>query len=647
MLAQEREIAEKRAADERRRLAGDIRQELLSYLERIKLQALRWRAGAAAQSTDAGEQPGAIALVASVEDGHLVLPWDRDARAGAFAAAVKEPRFAEEIQVGERDELITKQFDRAVGAYRRALSLARLPEQTALARLLVARALAKGGRPGDADAEYRKILQEAPVGAIDMDEQGIPLSLYAARRLLDGGHSDGSDRQVILEIFHAELAREPALAPPALYMLGDLADSLGANTTDGGSRQALTDVRQAIAVRTRDVEQALALQNAFSTLMPRPMAGPAGADQVWVPFGAEKDLWLVTLTSSFGDGAPLVVALRADPVLTALVHTNLGWRGSGMPPEVQAHSNGEPLGSNFPGLSLLFPAIDVNTLAREGSLQRSFYLAALLLVLSVALSGGYLFWRDVQRELHVSEMRSQFVSSVSHELKTPLTAIRMFAETLLMGRAAQPETRNQYLETIVSESERLTRLLNNVLDFSKIEQGQKVYRLEPQPLAEIVRAAARAMQYPLSQQGFELRVKIDDDLPLVPADSDAIQQAILNLLSNAMKYSGQGRVIDLELKHDGGRATIAVTDRGLGIAAGEQTRIFEKFYRVASADHQLIPGTGLGLTLVDHVARAHRGCVTVKSAPCEGSTFSIVLPLTEAGAHELAAAKRLVVSRPV
>jgi signal transduction histidine kinase len=599
MLAQEREIAEKRLNDERRRLAGDIRQELLSHLERIKLQALRWRAGGAVQSTDAGEQHRAIALVASVEDGHLALPWDRDARAGAFAAAVKEPRFAEEIQVGERDELV------------------------------------------------RKTLQ-APFGATNIDEQGIPLSLYAARRLLDGGHSDASDRHLILEILRAELAREPPLPPAAVYMLGDLADSLGANTTDGGARQALIDVHQAISARTRDAEQALALQNAFSTLMPRPMAGPAGADQVWVSFGAEKNLWLVTLTSSSSDVAPLVIALRADPVLTALgsLHTNLGGQGHGMPPEVQANSSGEPLGSNFPGLSLSFPAIDADALAREGSLQRSFYLAALLLVLSVALSGGYLFWRDVRRELHVSEMRSQFVSSVSHELKTPLTAIRMFGETLLMGRAAQPETRDEYLETIVSESERLTRLLNNVLDFSKIEQGQKIYRLEPQPLAEIVHAAARAMQYPLSQQGFELRVKIDDDLPLVPADSDAIQQAILNLLSNAMKYSGQGRVIDLELKHDGGQATIAVTDRGLGIAAGEQTRIFEKFYRVPSADNQLIPGTGLGLTLVDHVARAHRGRVTLRSAPGEGSTFSIVLPLTDAGAHALTAAKPLVVSRP-
>jgi len=134
MLAQEREIAEKRLIDERRRLAADVRQELLSQLERIKLQALRSRAGGDAQTQGAGEQPRAIALVASVEDGHLVLPWDRDARAGVFTAAIEEPRFADAIRLGERDELVTKRFDRAVGAYRRALRFARLPEQTAFAR---------------------------------------------------------------------------------------------------------------------------------------------------------------------------------------------------------------------------------------------------------------------------------------------------------------------------------------------------------------------------------------------------------------------------------------------------------------------------------------------------------------------------------
>ena len=247
-------------------------------------------------------------------------------------------------------------------------------------------------------------------------------------------------------------------------------------------------------------------------------------------------------------------------------------------------------------------------------------------MLGVTVFGALLLWRDVRRELRLAELRSQFVSSVSHELKTPLTAIRMFAETLRLGRA-DGATRDEYLDTIVNESERLTRLLNNVLDFSKIEQGRKAYRLEPSSLVDVVRVAARAMAYPLEQHGFVLRLEIDESVPAVRVDADALEQAILNLLTNAMKYSGEGREIDLRLAQDERQAVIAVRDRGVGIPLHEQTRIFEKFYRVQTADNQRIPGTGLGLTLVDHIARAHDGSVGVESAPGHGSTFSIRVPL--------------------
>ena len=225
-------------------------------------------------------------------------------------------------------------------------------------------------------------------------------------------------------------------------------------------------------------------------------------------------------------------------------------------------------------------------------------------------------------------MRSQCVPSVPHELKTPRPAIRLFAETLLLGRSPRPEVSQEYLETIVNESERLTRLLNNVLDFSKIEQGTKTYRLAPQSPAALVITAVNALRYPLAQQGFELRVRVADNVPSISADADAIQQALLNLLSNAMKYSGAGRVIDLELLQENGQAVIAVSDRGIGIPPGEQKRIFDKFYRVPGIENQRIAGTGLGLTLVDHVARAHGGRVTVTSTPGAGSTFALVLPLT-------------------
>jgi signal transduction histidine kinase len=203
----------------------------------------------------------------------------------------------------------------------------------------------------------------------------------------------------------------------------------------------------------------------------------------------------------------------------------------------------------------------------------------------------------------------------------------MFAETLRLGRSKNLKTQAEYLDTIVNESQRLTRLLNNVLDFSKIEQGQRIYMLEPTSLSEIIQASARAMKYPLSQQGFELNVHVEEGLPDVRVDKDALEQAILNLLNNAMKYSGESHEIDLRLQRKDDQALIQVIDRGVGIDPREQKRIFEKFYRVPMPENERIVGTGLGLTLVSHIVKAHGGNIGVESAPGKGSTFSIYLPL--------------------
>jgi len=208
----------------------------------------------------------------------------------------------------------------------------------------------------------------------------------------------------------------------------------------------------------------------------------------------------------------------------------------------------------------------------------------------------------------------------------------MFAETLHEGGAATAETQGEYLETIVNESERLSRLLNNVLDFSKIERGKKSYRREPESLEEIVRHTARTMRYPLEQKRFALRLEIEEDMPPARVDRDAIEQAILNLLANAMKYSGESRHIELRLRSEDGEAVIEVSDRGVGIEPAEESRIFERFYRVSSPENDRIPGTGLGLTLVQHIAQAHHGRVTVKSVPGKGSTFSLYIPLNGAEA---------------
>ena len=174
--------------------------------------------------------------------------------------------------------------------------------------------------------------------------------------------------------------------------------------------------------------------------------------------------------------------------------------------------------------------------------------------------------------------------------------------------------------------------MNNVLDFSKIESGKKTYRREFQSLEEIVRFSARAMRYPLEQKRFALRLEIEEEMPPARVDRDAIEQAILNLLANAMKYSGESRHIELRLRSEDGEAVLEVSDQGVGIEPAEESRIFERFYRVSSPENDRIPGTGLGLTLVQHIAQAHDGRVTVTSVPGKGSTFSLFIPLNGAEA---------------
>jgi len=206
----------------------------------------------------------------------------------------------------------------------------------------------------------------------------------------------------------------------------------------------------------------------------------------------------------------------------------------------------------------------------------------------------------------------------------------MFAE-MLRSRAASHAAADgvtaDYLDTIVSESERLTRLLNNVLDLSKIEQGQKTYSREPTSLVDVATRAARALEYAMASEGFRLHLNLDERLPLASVDRDSLEQAVLNLLTNAMKYSGESRDIDLGLRAENGHAVVAVSDRGIGVPAEAQPRLTEKFFRVSSPENDGIPGTGLGLTIVEHTARAHGGFVTIDSRVGEGSTFSIHIPL--------------------
>jgi signal transduction histidine kinase len=258
--------------------------------------------------------------------------------------------------------------------------------------------------------------------------------------------------------------------------------------------------------------------------------------------------------------------------------------------------------------------------------QTAIFMAAFALLLLMIGAGLVATYRLVRRESEIARLKSDFVANVSHDLKTPLALIRMFAETLEMDRVPDEQRRREYYGVLTRESERLSRLIDNVLDFSRIESGRQRYDIAPGPVEPLVHEVMESFRHPLHQQGFTTEVTVDPDLPDVPLDPDAIKQALANLVDNAMKYSADRRRIRVTARRVGAGVVMEVADEGIGIPAPERERIFEKFYRVGRSETQGRRGSGVGLALVKHIVEAHRGHITVESRPGEGSRFALHLP---------------------
>jgi signal transduction histidine kinase len=251
-----------------------------------------------------------------------------------------------------------------------------------------------------------------------------------------------------------------------------------------------------------------------------------------------------------------------------------------------------------------------------------------LTALSVLMIGGiWLTYRNVSREMTLAKLKSDFVANVSHELRTPLALIRLYAETLELGRLSAKEKYQEYFRIIREESERLTALINNILDFSRIEAGRKEYEFKETDLAELVHSTLESYRFQIQQNGFAFEENISADIPPVNVDREAIARSLLNLVNNALKYSKDDKYIGVSLYRSNGSVNLEVRDHGIGIPAHEQEKIFEKFYRCGDPLVHNVKGSGLGLSLVRHIARAHGGDVSVESHPQKGSKFTIALPL--------------------
>jgi signal transduction histidine kinase len=275
----------------------------------------------------------------------------------------------------------------------------------------------------------------------------------------------------------------------------------------------------------------------------------------------------------------------------------------------------------FPEYTGLF-----NSLFRRGA---GIFLYIFIAIVVILTFGLFFTLQTVNNEMHLSKMKSYFMSTVSHEFKSPLTSIRQMAEMLVHGRVPSPERQYKYHTIILQQSERLSHLIDNILDFSKMEEGQKIFRFEKADITPVVENVVESFKDHTALQGFIIGLSIPEPVPEFVFDREAMEQVMHNLLDNACKYSGDSRKIEVQLLSSGNRVIISVRDYGIGLKKEEHDRVFSRFYRAGEELTQTVKGSGIGLTIVKQIVKAHNGTIDVESEIGKGSRFTVRLPLGE------------------
>jgi two-component system phosphate regulon sensor histidine kinase PhoR len=266
----------------------------------------------------------------------------------------------------------------------------------------------------------------------------------------------------------------------------------------------------------------------------------------------------------------------------------------------------------------------IEDVVRERAVTNIVMISLLALILVV---GVWIVYRNVKREVELAQIKSDFVSSVSHELRTPLALISMFSETLEMNRVKSDEKRQEYYSIISQEANRLGRIVNTILNFSKMEAGKRKFQFEEKNLNDIVEQMFGNYKFHLKNKNFQFNLSPDKNVPKIKIDEEAVSEAIINLIDNAVKYSDDKKEIKIKTGTDYNFAYVEVSDKGIGISSEDQKKIFDKFFRVSTGLVHNAKGTGLGLTLVKHIMEAHNGKIRLKSRLGEGSTFILLFPI--------------------
>jgi len=599
-LRQDRRLAEIEARDHCRGLAGDYARAIAAALQNPALPAF------SKITLDAG--------------GNLLAIGGSRSRAVLTESAPPHPlpefvltSAQREAWTAARQAQFTQSGD-AVAPLKKFIGLA--PPAAFLAQARYDLALQEV-RINDAPAAAR-LLGEVQTDRDALSESGLPLFLLAQYQqwLLDGS------RQPAGQLLCSNALEHPSLISPVL-----LAAAAGDNP-------------QWLEIWQRD-ETAREL---YQRLQPVLTNGPLRTDGLWTQWRQED--WLVWAAPEHGPVTNefSLAAIRAGAVASAVKKAGLSAQPSTPYARARVVLAGKELAGGDAGGPLLaeagvelFPGTSVTVseyLARPDLLYararaRTEWFAALILVsTAAALIGLASAYRGFHQQLRLSELKTNFVSSVSHELRAPVTALRLLAEGLERGKISGEAKQREYFGFLVQESRRLSTLIENILDFSRIEQGRKRYVFEPADLGALVEQTVQLMRPCAAERRVALDLRKDGapEAESFVCDGLALQQALINLIDNALKHSPpEGRVA---VGLDGGEAgfSLWVEDNGPGIPPEEHGKIFERFYRRGSELRRETQGIGIGLTIVKHIVEAHGGRVTVRSAPGQGSRFTIELP---------------------
>jgi signal transduction histidine kinase len=667
-------LLEQRQLDGYRALTDQISDSLLGGLDRVEASAVRVVAGHGTAS-----EPGLMRALDSLaaqhplidvvffleEEGRIRLPtanllFRADAEVEAPEPSPWPPEAALEMRRGQEEEFQRNSPSTAIANYQRALDGASEPDLRGQALLAMTRVQRKAGQLDRALTSCDSLLEE--YGAARTGE-GMPLGpvafLEKGSMLLAGGDSLRAMGNLV-ELYGRLVAGEWELGKAQYeFLTGEARTSLEdlASALDGTAADSLAGAFEAaqeseIPRRERAERTLLFQENSSEDLVghiqaesrdpeafPRRISLDSGGQTFLVSLldggMTEAGVWGLLLDGGYIRESILLPLLeaRVDSSSTEWIvrgrdgRTILAGSASPSSPLVMNAT----IAGSFPPWLLEFYQRPQNPYRLFLASGQSVYLYMFLAIAVILGFGLVLTVRTITRELELARLKSDFVSTVSHEFKSPLTSIRQLSEMLQSGRVPSEERRQRYYDILVEQSARLSSLVTNVLDLARIEEGRKEFRFETVDLGSLIADLAEGIQHRVGYEGFEIRSAIQETLPPVRADPEALRQAISNLLNNAIQYSGESRQVNLEASAEGRSVTVTVQDFGMGIPEAEIGRVFDRFFRGSSEITQSVRGSGLGLTLVREIAEAHGGVVEVESEVENGSTFRIRLPaMTEA-----------------